>query len=59
MVLFSQSSPVFVIALARLSFQGEKCHFKITDNPLIECLDSRSANIKLMFDFMRTEEYRR
>lgn len=48
-----------VTAPARLNFHGEKSYFKISDNPLIECLDSRSANIKLMFDFMRTEEYRR
>ena len=45
-------------SLARLNFLGEKCSFKISDNPLIQCVESRSVTVKQLFDYLKTEEYR-
>ena len=46
---------------ARLKF--EKGHFKIQENPLILTLEEKlqaaqTSNVKLLLDFLRTEEYR-
>ena len=42
-----------------MNFLAEKSSFKISDNPLIQCLDARSVNVKQFFDYLKTEEYRR
>ena len=54
---------IFLVYVARLDFLGEKCTFYIHDNPLIHALDeklqtSQASVVKLLFEYMRTEEYR-
>lgn len=46
--------------LTRLNLLGEKCSFKAQDNPLILTLDEKlqASNLKILFDYLRTEEYR-
>lgn len=49
--------------LTRLDFLGEKCTFYVYDNPLIHALDEKlqtaqTSIVKLLFEYMRTEEYR-
>ena len=57
------SPPTPIFKLARLDFLGEKCTFYVHDNPLINALDeklqsSQASIVKLLFDYIRTEEYR-
>ena len=48
---------------ARLDFTGDKCSFHIQGNPLIHALDeklqaSQASSVKLLFEYLKTEEYR-
>jgi len=39
---------------------GDKCSFKVQDNPLIHALDEKlqASTLKILWDYLRTEEYR-
>ena len=39
---------------------GDKCSFKVQDNPLIHTLDEKlqASTLKILWDYLRTEEYR-
>ena len=50
---------LFSLIVGQMNFLGEKSSFKISDNPLIQCLDARSVNVKQFFDYLKTDEYRR
>ncbi len=48
---------------ARLNFTGEGCSFYIQDNPLIHAVDeklqaAKTSSTKLLFDYLKTEEYK-
>lgn len=49
--------------IARLNFPAEKATFRIQDNPLIHALDDKlqtaqTSTVKLLFDYLKSEEYR-
>jgi len=53
----------FTSMTARLSFPAEKATFRIQDNPLIHALDEKlqtaqNSSIKLLFEYLKSEEYR-
>ena len=50
---------IIFLVVGQMNFLAEKSSFKISDNPLIQCLDARSVNVKQFFDYLKTEEYRR
>ena len=63
MLHFIKIPYLFLSHSARLDFLGEKCTFYVHDNPLIHALDEKlqtaqTSIVKLLFDYMRTEEYR-
>ena len=48
---------------ARLNFPAENATLRIQDNPLIHALDdklqaTKTSSVKLLFDYLRSEEYR-
>ncbi len=54
---------LYYILSARLNFPAEKATFRIQDNPLIHALDEKlqtaqTSSIKLLFDYLKSEEYR-
>lgn len=60
--LLLQSNQINVLPpeITRLNFLGEKCSFRIGDNPLIHALDEKlqQSSIKPFFDYLKTDEYR-
>jgi len=38
---------------------GDKCSFKVQDNPLIHALDEKlqASTLKILWDYLRTEEF--
>ncbi len=49
--------------IARLNFTGEGCTFYVHDNTFIHAIDeklqaAKTASTKLLFDYLKTEEYK-